>query len=483
MEEEGPTAHARKILAAIIPDRQDLLDAALKHLTVDHFTDPHLRNVFVMLDKYYNVTGQVLKQEAMAELLKKGKQDPGRIALYRETFDFLEQTNVVDADFRWSLDRIKDLSAERRTAEVLAEAMEVLTKGVTDAKGVLYQGHEDARTVVLNGLALIDRALAMQEAPEGIVQFEADEMLADYVARKRARLSGAPMGVYFGVPALDAKIGGLQNGDLDVVAGFTSSGKTALCVQLAWHAAVKQGINVVYLTTETLRPQVRRKLLSRHSVEDFFGLPEGLNSKDLREGTLSEHEEAVLQDVIHDFSGNANYGKTNIIQLPRNATVGTAEARAMSAARDMEVGLTVLDYAFLLKPSRNHQSAREGLVEVLQDAKQTATTFYDGRGVPIVTPWQTGRAKWERAQETGFYGSDATSDTAESINIADTLVSLLEPRDNSNRRATLKGQVLKNRDGETSNSIEISVDYATCNFSSSATANSMNSLLDLGSFG
>lgn len=482
MEEEGPTGHARRILAAIVPDRQDLLDVALKHLTVDHFTDPQLRNVFVMLDKYYNVTGQVLKKQAMVDLLVQGKQDPGRIALYQETFEFLEELHVVDADFRWSLDRIKEIAAERRTAEVLAEAMEVLTKGVTDAKGVLHQGHEDARKAVLNGLALIDRTLAMQDAPEGIIQFEADEMLADYVARKRARMSGAPMGVYFGVPVLDAKIGGLQNGDLDVVAGFTSSGKTALCIQLAWHAAVMQGINVVYLTTETLRPQVRRKMLSRHSVMDLFGLSEGLNSKDLRDGTLSEHEEAVLQDVIHDFAKNPNYGRTNIIQLPKNATVGTAEARAMAAGRDMEVGLVVLDYAFLLKPSRNHQSTREGLVEVLQDSKQTATTFYDGRGVPIVTPWQTGRAKWERAQEVGAYGSDATADTAESINIADILVALLEQKDRQ-RRSTLKGQVLKNRDGETGNSLEISVDYATCNFSSSSSTSSMGSLLDVGLFG
>lgn len=482
MEDEGPSAHSRKILAGIVPDRQDLLDVALKHLTVDHFTDPTLRNVFVMLDKYYNVTGHVLKQQAMVDLLVQGKQDAGRIALYQETFDFLEETNVSDADFRWSLDRIKEIAAERRTAEVLAEAMEVLTKGITDAKGVYHHGHEDARAAVLNGLAMIDRTLAMQDAPEGVIQFEADEMLADYVARKRARESGAPMGVYFGVPALDSKIGGLQNGDLDVVAGFTSSGKTALCIQLAWHAAVVQGLNVVYLTTETLRPQVRRKLLSRHSVLDLFGLPEGLNSKDLRDGTLSTHEEAVLQDVIHDLAHNPSYGKTNIVQLPKNATVGTAEARAMSVGRDMEIGLVVLDYAFLLKPSRNHQSTREGLVEVLQDAKQAATTFYDGRGIPIVTPWQTGRSRWEKAQETGSYGSDATSDTAESINIADILVALLEQKERQ-RRSTVKGQILKNRDGETANSIEISVDYATCNFNSSSATSSMESLLDGSMFG
>lgn len=470
--------HARTILGGVIPDRKDRLEDALRHLTVDHFTDKDLRNVFVMLQRYANVTGYVLKQSAMADMLRASNVDAGRVALYEETFEFLSQLPVSDQDFSWSLLQIRELAAERATGEILTTAMEVLHRGVRDKHDKLHQGHEDARRHVLEGLAEIDRALSMQDAPEGVVQHEPDEMLADYVARKRSRLSGAPLGVYFGVGELDAKIGGYQPGDFNLFAGYTSSGKTTACTQLAWNAAINQGINVIYLTTETLRPQVRRKLIARHSMHDVFGMPDGLNTRDLRSGSLDDYHEAKFQDVINDFARNPAYGKINVVQLPRGANVSSAEAALLRIGRAMPVGLCVLDYAQLLKPDRRHNSDREGYSEVVKDLKQAATTFEEGNGVPLVSPWQVNRTSWEEAQRTGFYTTKATSETAEASNTADIIVSLLEPPENNDRRAELKAQVLKNRDGETSGSILLTVDYATSCFTGQGRgADEMESLL------
>jgi hypothetical protein len=69
------------------------------------------------------------------------------------------------------------------------------------------------------------------------------------------------------------------------------------------------------------------------------------------------------------------------------------------------------------------------------------------------------------------------AETSEATNSPDLLISVLEPEDNNDRYAMLKGQILKARDGITSASIMIQADYATSTFSSPSTASSFDSLI------
>ena len=195
------------------------------------------------------------------------------MALYQETYDLLAVTVADEAAFKWSLDQIRELAAERSTGEALTQAMEILTRGLPDDRGEVRRGHTEARSHLLGRLAEIDTGLSMQDAPEGDMRAEGEEMLGDYAGRKAARASGRSPGINFGIAALDEKLNGLQNGELALLVAYTSEGKTSLVVQLAHHAAVEQGRNVVILTTETLRPQVRRRLIARHSCVDRFGVP------------------------------------------------------------------------------------------------------------------------------------------------------------------------------------------------------------------
>ena len=101
-----------------------------------------------------------------------------------------------------------------------------------------------------------------------------------------------------------------------------------------------------------------------------------------------------------------------------------------------------------------------------KEAKKVATSFDNGRGVPFLSPWQVSRAARDDAERIGSYTSRALSETAEATNSADMIVSLLAPLDNSDRIAMLTMQVLKNRDGETAQSIMVEVDYANAYFRS-----------------
>lgn len=458
--------HGRVILAAIIPARRDLLDLALSRIVPEHFTDTVLRNIYRSLEGYLEQAGAILPVDALQELLERAGRDPGTVALHVETYQSLAQTSVDDSDFRWSLVQIRELAAERDTKAALTEGMEVLTRGQADAKGDVLRGHQHARTAVMQRFAEIDRELSMQDAPEGDMTSEYEEMLLDYSKRKELHLSGRSRGILVGVPALDNKIGGLQPGELDLVVGYSSSGKTTFaCGQIAWSAAVEQGKNVVIATTETLRPQVRRKILARHSVLPQFNLPRGLNSRDIKNGTLTNEEEAALQTVVHDLTHNSSYGKLYIAQVPRGATISTLEARLYRIQRQFPIDLCIVDYLALLKPDNKRTSLREELDGIIKGGKQIATTFDDGRGVPVISPWQVNRMSRDRALTAGYYTTMALAESAEATNSADVIISLLEPEENNDRYVDLRFQILKNRDGETSGLIEVHCDYATGRFS------------------
>ncbi len=455
--------HCEKLLAAIIPDRRDLLDRALRHLNAEHFPDPVLRNLFLLLDRYAEVTGAILTRDALGDLLRQGRADAGKAAQYTEMYDYLCVTTADEADFLWALEQIRELAADRATREALTSGMEVLTRGL-DEDGGTIRGHSDARAHVMQRFAQIDRDLSMQEAPEGDMRTEGDDILADYADRKSARARGRSTGIEFGIPQLDAKLNGINNGDLALILGYTSEGKTSACVQLAWHATTQQGRNTVILTTETLRAQVRRRLIARHSCVARFGIDGGLNSRLIKDGTLSAEQERQLGEVVRDFTHNPGYGRCYLVQVPRAATIGYVESKLVRIQRMFNIELVIMDYLALLRPEKRRNTDREELGGILKEAKQLCTTFNDGAGVPFVSPWQVNRTARDQAERTGYYTSQATSETAEASNSADLIISLLAPLDNDKRICPVKMQALKNRDGEKANSIEVMLDYATSCF-------------------
>lgn len=461
--------HCRTLLAGIIPDRKDLLDIALQHLDSEFFQDPVLKNVFVLMERYAEYGG-VITRSVLQDILSK-RFDAGKLALYDEVFQDLELQVVTDVEFRWALQEIKDLAAERATGEVLMQGVEMFRSGVTDEKGEERKGHKEARLYITEKFSEIEKDSSKQASPEGDMRQEGAEMIQDYLSRKQDRISGKSKGILFGIDSLDGVVGGLQNGDLAIVAGFSSSGKTSAVVQLAWNCAVEQGHNVAFLTSETLRPQVRRRIISRHSKQHMFELPNGLNSRDIRDGTLSPEEERKFGEIVTDFTKNPAYGKIHIVQIPQGATIGHCASRLNKLQFQFDIKLVIIDYLRLLRPSVKRQSDREEFNSVIIGAKQLATTFADGRGVPVVSPWQTSRQQYEIALKAGYYNPSSLSETSEAFNSPDIVITYLAPDGPKERYCELRAQALKNRDGETAAGLIVNVDYATSYFSTQRSHN------------
>lgn len=461
--------HQKAILGGIIPDRRDRLQFMLNQLLPDHFRVEY-KTLYTLLERYYNMTGAIFSREVLSDLLTRNKVESSKKILYEEIFDELHELTVQEDEFRYAVDAIKDVRSEQLTGEAIVEAMEVLQSG-KQVKKQFLKGHKDARDIIYDKFMHIDR-LGQQAAPEGDIRAEAADMRAEYAARKSGKLSA---GIPIGLDVIDNTTLGFQNGELIFIAAYTGEGKTTLCSQIAWYASVILGKNVFFATSETIRSQVRRKILSRHSRQPQFELPEGLNSQEIKSAKLIPEQEAVYDRVIEDMTTNPQYGKLHIAQVPRGATLGYIEARISRQEQNAPVDLVIVDYLALIKPEHHRQSKREELNDLIQDAKVMAATHADGRGVPLISPWAMSQSAWREAVKSGEYSLANLADTSEAEKSADVILSLLRFPDTPRE---LKLQFLKSRDSATPPPAILDIDYRTSYVSVRVGASQVSALLD-----
>jgi replicative DNA helicase len=269
---------------------------------------------------------------------------------------------------------------------------------------------------------------------------------------------------------------------LYVTDDFIPTHNTSFLVQLAWHAAVVQGANVVFFTTETLRPQVRIKILARHSRLEKFGLREGLNSADIKGGRLTPAGEQAFAAVVSDFAQIP--GRCYVAQMPRGATVASLESRLARITREWPADLVIIDSLQLLRSETRRRTQWEEAVTVVKDAKDVARTYRSGTGVPVVSPWQVSKEARKAARDRGFYTKEDLNETHEAATSSDIIVSLLEPDEfTGGRNVLLQCGVPKNRDGEArfgkDASLTLDTDYATSFFAArSGGTSAMSSLME-----
>ena len=444
----------KQVLGAILAGRQDLLSHAMLHVSEEHFTSEVTRGLWQMLTRYWEIAGGILPLETLSDLMDRGGWDASKSLLFEETYKSVSQSPVKDHEYRYAIDSLKDRRAQQLTGEAITTTFEILERGSEVGRDYL-KGHQEARTYAYQRFAEIDKLDNREIAPEGDIRNEANEIMAEYQTQKEGK---AHAGVMCGIHSIDSHTGGFQRGELVLVAAYAGGGKTQFCCQTAWHAAVGQGENVFFATSETVRPTVRRRIVARHSRLPQFGLPNGLDSTKIKKGTLSKDEEKILQEVVEDLSTNPAYGKIYIAQIPRGATLPYVEARANRQAAEWDVGLIVMDYLALFKSESNRATEREAFNEILRSAKVYAASFAEGRGVPFISPWQIRREAYNEASRHGLYSLNSLADTAEAERSSDQILSLYQSESDLDRRSTSL-QFLKMRDGELPRPRDLHVDY------------------------
>ncbi len=142
-------------------------------------------------------------------------------------------------------------------------------------------------------------------------------------------------GVATGFVDLDRQTSGLQKGDLVIVAGRPSMGKTAFSINIAENVAIKEGLPVLIFSMEMAGAQLATRMLGSVGKVD---------QGKLRTGKLSDEEWPRVTEAIGVLS------KAPIL-IDETGALNSLElrARARRMARKWgQVGLIVIDYLQLM---------------------------------------------------------------------------------------------------------------------------------------
>jgi replicative DNA helicase len=448
--------HAKVVISGVLPDRRDMLVEAMRWLEPDHFSNDLQKTLWRVLVKFYDLSGSVLTRRYVDDL---AKVDAARSTLLGELYDQCAAARVLDSEVRASIQVLREIRAGHLTGEAITQGMEILTRGGEVEGKEVQAGATSAWEFLRSEDARISHLGQTDMAPEGDVLTEPAEGLADYAERKRLSLQPGGSGVHTGVIAIDEGLGGMQPGEFVLAVGYTGSGKSMLCAQTAWHTATQQKKNVVFATSETTRAMTRRRIYARHSRLDRFGLAGGLNSKSMKLGRLGEEGERTLRAVAEDLAEGAKtgqYGHLYLAQLPVEATWGYVRAMVNRVATRWPVDLLIVDYLALLKADRKRENQTWEFTDMLKDVKTWASSFGDGEGIVVMSPWAVQQPTYKEARDKREYTLASLSDTSEAEKSPDILMWMLSLPDE--REKVLAG-FLKTRDSDLPPNFELEVDF------------------------
>ena len=441
-----------KVLAGILPDDPRKLLYAIGRITPEHFRDKIERSLFALIVNYFEKNNGVVNAKVLRHILDRSNMDKGEMTLYAQTFVAATRMKVSDDEFRYAVQALKDDVEHEKTGQAIATAFEILERGI-EVDGEAKQGYDAAQDYIVSSVVNLRRLAGSSEMPEGDMRQDRAEALAEYLHAKHAP---AAVGLPTGISSVDTITGGMMPGDLALVAAYTGQGKSMLSAQMA-HGAMTTGKNCVYVTSETTRTVIRRRVAARHSRLPQFGLPNGLDSNRIKQGLLTDVEEKIYRDVWDDLDSNPAYGVLDVIQIPRGTTLSQVEIRLMRANHEAETHFIVIDYLNLLRSERTYNNERSEASEILKDAKQFATAFDSGRAVPLLSPWQITQDAFRIANEMGHYTLRSLAETAEAVRSPDMILTLLRSPETPKKA---KMQLLKTRDGaDIFDPFDLEVDY------------------------
>jgi len=181
-----------------------------------------------------------------------------------------------------------------------------------------------------------------------------------------------------GFSRLDELTAGLQRSDLIIVAGRPSMGKTAFALSLALRSGVKSGVPTAIFSLEMSKEQLMMRMLSSWAKVEY---------KRLRRYFLDDDDWRRLSDAADDLSPAPVY----IDDTPA-LSVMDLRARCRRLKADKDVGLVVVDYLQLMRPSRHIESREQEISDISRNLKALAKEL----DIPVVALSQLNRRVEER---------------------------------------------------------------------------------------
>jgi replicative DNA helicase len=200
----------------------------------------------------------------------------------------------------------------------------------------------------------------------------------DQIERQFQR-KGEATGVSTGFADLDDITSGLQQTDLVIVAARPSMGKTALCLNIAHHIALKERLPVAVFSLEMSKEQLVQRLICSEA---------SINSRDMRRGFLQDSDWHRVSDAV-----NKLYQAPIFIDDTPGASTFEMRAKARRlTAEHGQLGLIVVDYLQLAHHGGKNENRVQEISEIARSFKSMARELK----CPLIALSQLSRAVEQR---------------------------------------------------------------------------------------
>ena len=198
---------------------------------------------------------------------------------------------------------------------------------------------------------------------------------------KRSQGGGNITGVSSGFRELDNLTAGLQNGELIIIAGRPSMGKTAFALNIAEHTALADENPVAIFSMEMSASSLAQRMISSLGR---------VNAHSIKTGQLEERDWNRVDGAIQQIKNAPIY-----IDDTPSLTPIELRARARRIQREKGLSLIVIDYLQLMSVHGNKENRATEISEISRNLKALAREL----NIPIIALSQLNRSVEQRTDK------------------------------------------------------------------------------------
>tara|TARA_B100000029_G_scaffold512824_1_gene610558 strand:+ start:1278 stop:2663 length:1386 start_codon:yes stop_codon:yes gene_type:complete len=198
---------------------------------------------------------------------------------------------------------------------------------------------------------------------------------------KRSQGGGKITGVSSGFRELDNLTAGLQNGELIIIAGRPSMGKTAFALNIAEHAALADENPVAIFSMEMSASSLAQRMISSLGR---------VNAHSIKTGQLEEKDWNRVDGAIQQIKNAPIY-----IDDTPSLTPIELRARARRIQREKGLSLIIIDYLQLMSVHGNKENRATEISEISRNLKALAREL----DIPIIALSQLNRSVEQRTDK------------------------------------------------------------------------------------
>jgi len=280
--------------------------------------------------------------------------------------------------------QIYDLALLR---ELVGVGRELVEKALDTSEDVDPRGQIEAAEVALYKVSEGDVETG------SVKSFLQASTMAVQIAERALNSGGHLSGITTGINSLNAKIGGLHNSDLMILAGRPGMGKTSLATNIAYNAASRwvrddadgidaaknMGARTAFFSLEMSADQLATRVLAEQS---------GISGEALRMGRISRQDFQNLSRAARELQELPLY-----IDDTPGLTIAALRTRARRLKRRHNIGFIVVDYLQLLQGTGK---GGENRVQEISEISRGLKTLAKELHVPVLALSQLSRAVEQR---------------------------------------------------------------------------------------